>query len=66
MSELPRKHEQYLLGLQIPNQSAPKPDNMLLDLKETEAWFEALPMANIGETARRGLKSAIERAGGAF
>ena len=27
---------------------------MLLDPKETEAWFAALPMANVGETARQG------------
>ena len=49
-----------LLGLQIPKQSAPKADNMLLDPKETEAWFEALPMANIGETARQVYNTLIE------
>lgn len=42
-----------LLGLQIPRQVPPRPDNLLLDIRETEAWFEALPMANIGETARQ-------------
>ncbi len=49
-----------LLGLQIPRQSAPKADNVLLDQKETQAWFEALPMANIGETARRVFNTLIE------
>ena len=49
-----------LLGLQIPKQSAAKADNMLLDPKETEAWFEALPMANIGETARRVYNTLVE------
>ncbi len=49
-----------LLGLQIPRQSAAKPDNLLLDPKETEAWFEALPMANIGETARRVFSTLVE------
>jgi hypothetical protein len=49
-----------LLGLQIPRQSAPKADNVLLDPKETQAWFEALPMANIGETARRVFNTLIE------
>jgi hypothetical protein len=49
-----------LLGLQIPRQSTPKADNLLLDPKETQAWFEALPMANIGETARRVYNTLIE------
>lgn len=49
-----------LLGLQIPTQSAPKADNILLDPKETAAWFDALPMANIGETARRIYSTLIE------
>ncbi|MDJ0739273.1 MAG: hypothetical protein QNJ91_06125 [Gammaproteobacteria bacterium] len=49
-----------LLGLKIPSQSAPKADNMLLDPKETEAWFDALPMANIGETARQVYNTLIE------
>jgi len=49
-----------LLGLQVPRQLAPKPDNMLLDLKETEAWFESLPMANIGETARQIFNTLVE------
>lgn len=49
-----------LLGLDIPRQAAPKADNMLLDIKETEAWFEALPMANIGETARQIYSTLVE------
>lgn len=49
-----------LLGLHIPNQSAPKADNILLDPKETEAWFDALPMANVGETARQVFSTLVE------
>ncbi len=49
-----------LLGLQIPRQALPKPDNILLDPKETESWFNALPMANVGETARRVYTTLIE------
>ncbi|MGD8956978.1 MAG: hypothetical protein PVJ03_06545 [Chromatiaceae bacterium] len=48
------------LGLQIPKQSAPKADNILLDLKETEAWFNSLPMANVGETARQVFSRLVE------
>lgn len=33
---------------------------MLLDPRETERWFEALPMANIGETARRVYTTLVE------
>jgi len=33
---------------------------MLLDAKETAAWFNALPMANIGETARRIYSTLVE------
>lgn len=49
-----------LLGLQIPKQSVPKADNMLLDPRETEAWFNALPMANVGETARQVYNTLVE------
>jgi hypothetical protein len=49
-----------LLGLQIPRQAAPKANNLLLDPKETEQWFEALPMANIGETARQVYSTLVE------
>lgn len=49
-----------LLGLQIPKQAAPKADNMLLDPKDTETWFDALPMANIGETARQVFSTLVE------
>lgn len=49
-----------ILGLQIPRQSTPKADNMLLDLRETETWFDALPMANVGETARQVYNTLVE------
>jgi hypothetical protein len=48
------------LGLMLPNQAVPKADNMLLDLRETDAWFQALPMANVGETARQVYKTLVE------
>lgn len=41
------------LNLFVPPQAPPAPDNFLLDPKKTAAWFEALPKANVGETARR-------------
>ncbi len=37
----------------MPPQAPPSPDSFLLDPKQTELWFEALPKANVGETARR-------------
>ena len=49
-----------LLGLKVPTQATPKPDNILLDPKETERWFDALPMANVGETARRIYSTLLE------
>ena len=49
-----------LLGLQIPHQARPRPDNFLLDPKDTEHWFAALPMANIGETARQVYTTLVE------
>ncbi|MGB5251255.1 MAG: hypothetical protein WBN68_00830 [Sedimenticolaceae bacterium] len=52
--------ERPYLGLQIPTQSAPKADNILLDLKETEGWFKSLPMANVGETARQVFSTLVE------
>lgn len=33
---------------------------MLLEVRETDAWFQSLPMANIGETARRVYKTLLE------
>lgn len=33
---------------------------MLLDPRETEAWFQALPMANVGETARQVYGTLVE------
>jgi hypothetical protein len=56
----PGTGQRPLLGLQIPKQAAPKADNILLDAKETEQWFEALPMANIGETARQIYSTLVE------
>jgi hypothetical protein len=56
----PGKSARPLLGLQIPRQAAPKANNILLDPKETEHWFEALPMANIGETARQVYSTLVE------
>lgn len=41
------------LNLFVPPQAPPPPDTFLLDPKKTEAWFETLPKANVGETARR-------------
>ncbi|MCW9077580.1 MAG: hypothetical protein OQK74_00235, partial [Gammaproteobacteria bacterium] len=49
-----------LLGLHIPQLKAPAADNMLLNPKETGAWFEALPMANVGETARQVFSTLVE------
>lgn len=48
------------LGLHIPNLSPPPPHSLLLDPKETEYWFRNLPMANIGETARRVFGTLVE------
>jgi len=41
------------LSLFVPPQSPAAPDSFLLDPKKTAAWFESLPKANVGETARR-------------
>lgn len=41
------------LNLFVPPQAPPGPDSFLLDPKQTAEWFEALPKANVGETARR-------------
>jgi hypothetical protein len=49
-----------LLGLQIPKQSPAKAGSPLLDPKQTERWFETLPMANIGETARQVYSTLVE------
>jgi hypothetical protein len=49
-----------LLGLQVPAQSPPPAEHFLLDAKATQRWFEALPMANIGETARQIFRTLIE------
>lgn len=51
---------QPALGLFVPPQVPPPPDSFLLDPKQTEAWFEALPKANIGETARRVYSALVD------
>lgn len=48
------------LGLFVPPQSVPAPDSVLLDPKKTEAWFESLPKANVGETARRVYSALVD------
>lgn len=40
------------LELRIPEQAPPPADSFLLDPKESKAWIESLPIANVGETAR--------------
>jgi len=49
-----------LLGLRIPRQNPAPAGHMLLVPKETEAWFDALPMANVGETARQIFNTLVE------
>ena len=41
------------LGLSIPKQVLPPENSVLLDPHEASEWIAALPMANIGETARQ-------------
>lgn len=41
------------LGLNIPEQSAPGTNAFPTQGKKVQAWVEALPMANVGETTRR-------------
>ncbi len=41
------------MGLVIPVQSPPPADCMLLEPRDTSQWITALPLANIGETARQ-------------
>lgn len=41
------------LGLVIPHQSPAPTDCMLLEPRDTSQWIAALPLANIGETARQ-------------
>lgn len=48
------------LGLFVPSQAAAPPDSFLLDTRETEAWFASLPMANVGETARRVYSTLVD------
>ena len=51
-SQETRGAEGLSLGLRIPDQLPAPPDSFLLDPKTTTEWFESLPVANIGETAR--------------
>ncbi len=48
------------LGLRVPQQAPASPDSFLLDAKATNAWFSALPMANIGETARQIFNALVD------
>ena len=41
------------LRLVVPEQTPPPADCMLLEPRDTSQWIEALPLANIGETARQ-------------
>ena len=41
------------LGLRVPKRNPPSADYVLLDQKRAEAWFGALPQANVGELARQ-------------
>lgn len=49
-----------MLNLFVPAQAPPSPDSFLLDPKQTEQWFAALPKANVGETARRIYNSLVD------
>jgi len=46
-------------GFKLPKQSPAPADNFLLKEKETKEWIESLPVANVGETARRIFKALI-------
>lgn len=48
------------LGLSVKEQSAPPDDSFLLDPKKTAEWLAGLPLANIGETARRVYTTLLE------
>lgn len=48
------------LGLRVPQQAPASPDSFLLDPKATADWFSALPMANIGETARQLFSALVD------
>jgi hypothetical protein len=52
--------ERLSLGLLIPEQSPAPEDDFLTDPKRTEAWFEALPMADIGTSAREVFNALID------
>jgi len=59
-SEPAEAAQRPLLGLQIPRQAPAPADHLLLRPKETEAFFGALPMANVGETARQVYNTLVE------
>jgi hypothetical protein len=48
------------LGLFVPPQAEAPADSVLLDPKKTEDWFESLPKANVGETARRVYSALVD------
>ena len=48
------------LGLRIPEQLPAPADSFLHDPRDTAQWIESLPMANIGETARRVYRTLID------
>lgn len=48
------------LGLYIPEQTPARQGSFLSDPRKVEQWIAALPMANIGETARRVFKALVE------
>ena len=52
--------ERLSLGLRIPEQSPAPEDDFLTDPKRTEAWFEALPMADISASAREVFNALVD------
>lgn len=48
------------LGLRVPQQTQAPADSFLTDAKHTDAWFASLPMANIGESARRIFNALVD------
>lgn len=48
------------LDLRIPEQVPPPADSFLLDPKESREWIEALPLANVGATARELFRSLCD------
>jgi len=48
------------LGLRVPQQTQAPDNSFLTDAKRTDAWFASLPMANIGESARRIFNALVD------